>query len=80
MQKASEEDPKAANGGTATHFASDLNKKQPEDSRFCNLNQEYLAASTQLTPRRVPQARTQLADGKSRKIAYPDPEILLLHI
>ena len=52
----------------------------PEDFSSCILNQEDLEASTQLTPRRVPQASTQLAGGKPRKLLYPDTGIPLLQL
>ena len=57
-----------------------LYNMQPEVFSSCNLNQEDLEASTQLTPRRVPQASTQLTGGKPRKLLYPDagfPQLLL---
>ena len=44
----------------------------PRSFSSCNLNQEDLEASTQLTPRRVPQASTQPAGGKPCKLLYPD--------
>ena len=49
-----------------------LYNMQLKDFSSCDLKQEDLEASTQLTPRRVPQASTPLTGGKPRKLLYPD--------
>ena len=62
-----------------THFAAGLQQHvctlynmPPKVFSSCNLNQEDLGASTQLTPRRMPQASMQPTGGKTCRLLYPD--------
>ena len=82
IQTALKEGPAAANplcrrpqAARAAHCTAD---SQRISVPATSIKKEYLEASTQLTPRRVPQASTQLAGSKSCKLSYPDTEIPLL--
>ena len=46
---------------------------QVKDFSSCTLKQEDLEVSTQLTPRRVPQASTQPVRGKLHRFFVPRP-------